>query len=115
MEGNEHLIRFKSQPSRGGVIENVTFRDIKVQNASNIFDVIMRWRMIGKQEEKAPELTKLRNILIERVNGTCRSLGRIEGDPDSPIEGMTIKDCHLDSQTQLIIKNATIRKIHCNF
>lgn len=115
MEGNEHLIRFKSQPSRGGVIENVTFRDIKVQNASNIFDVIMRWRMVGKQEEKAPELTKLRNILIERVNGACRSMGRIEGDPDSPIEGMTIKDCHLDSQTQLIIKNATIRKIHCNF
>jgi len=39
-------LRFKSQPSRGGTVENITFEDIIIKGARSIFDINMEWRMV---------------------------------------------------------------------
>ena len=40
-------IRFKSQPSRGGVVENITYKNIVLHGTREAFDMNMEWRMVG--------------------------------------------------------------------
>lgn len=114
LAGNEHFIRFKSQPSRGGVVSDVVFTDCKIDGASHVFDFLMTWRMVGPSEPVAPQRTRLSNILITRLSGSCRSIGRIQGDPDAPLGGITVSDCHLESPDALQVKFAKVDFRNCS-
>lgn len=45
--GNWAPIRFKSQPSRGGVVENITYQNLKLRNTKKAFEFNMAWRMVN--------------------------------------------------------------------
>jgi polygalacturonase len=55
-------VRFKSQPSRGGVVENITYENIKIIDARMAFDFNLEWRMVPPVAPPAPVLTKVRNV-----------------------------------------------------
>ena len=42
--GNWAPIRFKTQPSRSGVVENITYRDMKLHETKQAFEFNMEWR-----------------------------------------------------------------------
>ena len=107
--GNEGAVRIKSQPSRGGIIENVTFKNITLDNSSSFLDVNMAWRMKGNIAPDAVKKTKLRNIKIENVSGRCNNMGRIYGYEDDPITDFYLINCNVKSNSQLDIKNAKIK------
>jgi polygalacturonase len=98
-------IRFKSQPSRGGIVENITYRNIEIKNARSAFDFNMEWRMVNPAPPVEP-LTKVRNVKIINVSGNVGSAGVIHGLPGSPIEGITFDNCNLTARTGLRIENA---------
>ena len=102
---NAGSIRIKSQPSRGGVIENITFRDITLNNPRLVFDINMRWRMVPPIAPTADKLTELKNIQIINVKGTCRSMGEIKGYEQSPITGILFKNCDIKTEKNLILTN----------
>lgn len=101
LKGNEGVVRIKSQPSRGGYVRNVHFKDIKVENVGTLLDINMAWRMRPPLAPDAPEPTRLENITLERITGSCISAGRMKGTKRNPITGITFKNCRVKAQKPL--------------
>jgi polygalacturonase len=98
-------IRFKSQPSRGGVVENITYRDIELKDTRQAFEFNMEWRMVPPIAPPAKVLPVVRNVRIIDVSGTTASVGLIHGLKDSPIQGVTFENCHVRAKKGLVIEN----------
>jgi len=96
--GNWAPIRFKSQPSRGGVVENITYKDIVLHGTRQAFEMNMEWRMVGPRLPDSNPLPVMRNIRIINVTGDVMSVGNIHGLPGSPIQGVTFENCKIAAQ-----------------
>ena len=107
---NRAPVRFKSQPSRGGVVENVTFKDMTLNGCGTFIDANLVWRMVEDYEPFFPR-TVLRNIKVINVSGTARSVGTISGDPAAPVpEGTFIFDgCRIKADKGLMLSNVEQR------
>jgi len=107
---NWNPVRFKSQPGRGGIVENITFEDINIKKARNIFDIEMEWRMVPPLSPAYHPLTQLRNIHFKNITGTADTAGIIHGYKDAPFNNdtFTFENCHIKAKKGLDIKNANI-------
>jgi exo-poly-alpha-galacturonosidase len=108
-EENWAPIRFKSQPSRGGVVENITYRDIVIKDAKMVFDFNMAWRMVGNVKPPAKVLPVVKNVRIINISGHANSGGNITGLEESPIEHISFQNCNITVEKGLVIQyvNAT--------
>ena len=105
--GNFAPIRFKSQPSRGGVVENITYRNLKLEGTRQAFEFNLEWRMVQPIAPPAKVLPVVRNVKMINVSGTVNSGGVIHGLKDSPIQGLVFEDCHLIAERGLTVEYAT--------
>ncbi|HUD21209.1 MAG TPA: glycosyl hydrolase family 28 protein [Acidobacteriaceae bacterium] len=105
-DGNWAPIRFKSQPSRGGVVENITYKDIVVHATRQAFEMNMEWRMVGPRLPDSNPLPVMRNIKIINVTGDVRSVGNIHGLPGSPIQGVTFENCNITADSGFRLDHA---------
>lgn len=103
--GNWAPIRFKSQPSRGGVVENITYRDITLRNTEKAFEFNMAWRIRPPIKPPSDPLPVVRNINIINVSGTVKTVGDMHGLMESPIENVTFTNCEINAQTGFVIEN----------
>lgn len=105
-EDNQAPVRFKSQPSRGGVVEDITFKNMTLDNSGTFISANMIWRMVEDYPEYTPR-TVLRNIRVINVSGTAKSVGSIIGDPAAPIPEGTFKfeGCRMTVQKGLNLAN----------
>jgi polygalacturonase len=103
--GTGSAARIKSQPSRGGVIEDITWRDIQLDNARQAFDFNLEWRMVPPIAPPAKVLTVARNIRLINFSGTAQSGGVMHGLKGSPIQGVQFKNCNVTAQRGLILGN----------
>ncbi|HWB85326.1 MAG TPA: glycoside hydrolase family 28 protein [Bryobacteraceae bacterium] len=99
-------VRFKSQPSRGGVVENITYRNFQLQNVRRAFEFNMEWRMVPPIAPPAKVLPVVRNVKCINVSGTAHDVGLIHGLKDSPIDGVTFERCEIKADRGLVIENA---------
>jgi exo-poly-alpha-galacturonosidase len=97
-------IRFKSQPSRGGVVENIIYRDIELQGTRKAFEFNMEWRMVNPKPPSDP-LPVVRNVKIINVSGTTANVGDMHGLKDSPIRNVSFENCHIKAQRGFTIDN----------
>ncbi len=98
-------IRFKTQPSRGGVVENITYRNIKLDNTRKAFEFDMAWRMIDSKPATRA-LPIVRNIKIINVSGTADAVGNISGLEGSPIQGVQFENCNINAKKGFSIRYA---------
>jgi exo-poly-alpha-galacturonosidase len=98
-------IRFKSQPSRGGIVENITYRDILLQDTRKAFEFNMKWRMVPPLKPPSDPLPVVRNVNIINVSGKVQSVGDMHGLKDSPIQNVIFKNCKITAQKGFIIEN----------
>ncbi len=96
-------IRFKSQVTRGGIVENIVYRNIKINDVRGIFDFNLEWNAAPSSGERQP--TKVRNVYIINVTGNANSGGSIHGVPDSPITNILFQDCDLTATTGVRLTN----------
>ncbi len=100
-------IRFKSQPSRGGVVENITYRDIVLKNTRKAFEFNMAWRMVPPIKLPSDPLPVVRDVKIINVSGTVGKVGDMHGLEESPITNVTFKNCTINAKTGFIVENVT--------
>jgi len=98
-------IRFKTQPSRGGVVENITYRNIKLNNTRKAFEFDMAWRMINSGPA-AKVLPVVRNVKIINVSGTANAVGNMSGLEGSPIHGVQFQSCNIAAEKGFTIRYA---------
>jgi polygalacturonase len=97
-------IRFKSQPSRGGVVENITYRDIQLNDTRKAFEFNMAWRMVNPKPPSDP-LPVVRNVKIINVSGTTDLVGDMYGLADSPVRNVTFENCTIKATRGFTIGN----------
>ncbi|MBN2013502.1 glycoside hydrolase family 28 protein [candidate division KSB1 bacterium] len=98
-------IRFKSQPSRGGIVENITYRDITLENTRKAFEFNMSWRMVPPIKPPSDPLPIVRNVKIINVSGTVGQVGDMYGLKDSPIENVAFENCTILAKTGFKLEN----------
>lgn len=98
-------IRFKSQPSRGGIVENITFRDITLNNTRKAFEFNMEWRMVPPLKPPSDPLPVVRNISIINVSGNVQNIGDMHGLNDSPIENVVFQNCVITAKKGFTVEN----------
>lgn len=98
-------IRFKSQPSRGGVVENITYRDLVLKDTRQAFEFNMAWRMVPPLKPPSDPLPVVRNVQIINVTGTVDKAGFMRGLEESPIEKVIFKNCKIKAKTGFRLEN----------
>lgn len=100
-------IRFKSQPSRGGVVENITYRNITLNNTRKAFEFNMAWRMVPPIKPPSDPLPVVRDVKIINVSGTVDKVGDMYGLEESPIKNVTFENCVINAKTGFELENVT--------
>jgi len=96
VEGNEMSspeldrgIRFKTNAVRGGVIENVFVRDVRIGEVGSAIDIDLQYEE-GANGDFPPVV---RNIVVERLTvGRARYAFFIRGLDDAPVRGLVVRD-----------------------
>jgi hypothetical protein len=95
-------IRFKTQPSRSGVVEDITYSNITLNNTRVAVEFNLAWDMrISNGAAPAAVLPIVRDVHIVNVHGTVRDIGGITGLPGSPIENVVFENCDISAATNL--------------
>ncbi len=101
--GNWAPIRFKSNFTRGGIVENIVYRNIKIDNVRSIFDMNLNWTRASSSGPRMP--TIVRNVYVINVTGNASGGGGISGLPDSPITNILFQDCNFTSGSAVRLTN----------
>jgi polygalacturonase len=104
--GNWAPIRFKTQPSRGGVVENITYRDMKLHETRQAFEFNLEWRMVPPIAPPAKVLPVVRNVKIINVSGDVTSVGIIHGLTNSPIRDIYFENCQITAHKGFRLEHA---------
>ncbi len=98
-------IRFKSQDTRGGTVENIVYRNLKIANVRAVLNFNLNWGATSRSGPRMP--TTVKNIYIINVTGTATGGGAIVGLPDSPVTNILFRDCDLTCNTPVRLTNTT--------
>lgn len=104
--GNWAPIRFKTQPSRGGVVENITYRNIELRDVRQAVEFNLEWNMRINVAGDTRVPPTVRNVKLINLHGTVTSVGAMHGLTDSFIDGITFEKCDITAQRGLTIENA---------
>jgi len=99
-------IRFKTQPSRGGVVENITYRDMQLSGTRQAFEFNLEWRMVPPIAPPAKVLPIVRNVTLRNITGTVKSVGFMHGLTASPILNVKFQHCDITADKGFVIENA---------
>jgi exo-poly-alpha-galacturonosidase len=99
-------IRIKTQPSRGGVVEDITYRNIEIRDAKQAFEFDLEWNMRINVAGDTRVPPTVRNVKIINVHGTVGAVGKIHGLKDSFVDGVKFENCDIKAKTGLVIDNA---------
>ncbi|MBI5424145.1 MAG: glycoside hydrolase family 28 protein [Opitutae bacterium] len=106
-EGTDRVLRIKSRPDRGGIVENVwvenvTARDLKYEVAILNMDYSADPSAVAQQR---PPL--FRNITVRKVAATGVPVAvRITGMPASPVQNVVFEDCAIVSERGVLATHA---------
>jgi len=119
-ENTENGIRIKSQAGKGGVVENISYRDLTMKNVDPAITFTCYYMNNSAKdtapasvprENRAPvvgeKIPAYHDISISNLKATCeRSAGVISGLPESCISNVVFENVILSAKTGLTIHNA---------
>jgi polygalacturonase len=99
-DGTDAGVRIKTRRGRGGTVENITYRNMKLKNIQKQAITIDMFYDVGNNpgvDQSGEEgLPVIRNVTVENL--TCDGAQQaivIRGLPDSVIENVTLRDVHI--------------------
>jgi polygalacturonase len=123
-DGTDMGVRFKSDRTRGGVVEDVLYTDLVMKNVGQAIVLTSYYpeRTIPKPGEKAEaapvgETTPVwRNITVRNLTATAgtKAAGVIIGLPESPASGITLENVSIEAPAGLRIayaRDVTLRGV----
>ena len=107
-EGTDRAIRIKSRRGRGGVVENIYARDLKVKNMQREV-IILNMDYSSDRNQAANEKPPVfRNMEFENIDGAGAPTAiLIQGEPDSPIQNIRFRDMNIRSTKGVVANNVT--------
>jgi len=110
-ENTGTAIRIKSSRARGGIVEDVTYRDITMKNVDQAIYINLFYE--DKSDAKYPQpkpmtgLTpQVRNILISNIQCVnAKAAGEITGLPESSANTITLQNVHVTAWTGFALQD----------
>jgi len=102
---NAAPVRIKTNFTRGGVIENITYENITFNDIQRCYEINLEWSATSSSGDRMPPT--LRNVKIINCSGLADSAGVIHGLTDSLISNVTFENCHVRTYTGLMVDNVT--------
>ncbi len=114
-EGTDNGIRIKSSRDRGGgVVENVTYRDIRMKNVGVAITInLFYFDKAGQKERQSrpvtPQTPVVRNVQILNVTvDGARTAGEIIGLPEMPIESVLLDNVRVTAKSGMTVQDAKL-------
>jgi len=107
--GTDNGIRIKSMRGAGGLVENVRYTEITMNNVANPITLQLNYVDNNRPNFKGDprKIPAIRNVLIDHVAATgSLNAGKIIGLPDSPIQRVTLEDVTIIAETDLVIQDS---------
>jgi polygalacturonase len=111
-EDSDNAIRIKSARDRGGVVENITYRDLTIRNVKVAITInLFYFDKAGQKERAARPVTdatpvvrdvRVVNVAVEGAG----SAGEIVGLPEMPVSGVLLDNVRIKSKTGMTIQDA---------
>lgn len=115
-ENTENGLRIKSQAGKGGIVENIVYSDIKMNNVNPAITLTCVYANNSANDKNKPAVVEaaatenmplFRNITIRNVTATClKEAGIINGLPASCITNVVFENVHINASTGFVIRNA---------
>lgn len=109
LDGTDNGIRIKSMRGAGGLVENVRYTEIKMNNVAYAIYLDLNYVDNNRPDFKGdPAKTPaIQNILIDNVTiVNSKNAGKIVGLSDSPITAVTLRNVTLSAEKDFVIKDA---------
>ena len=114
-EDTDNGLRIKSRRERGGVVENISYIDIKMKNVHPAISIVGYYQLSTRdrypQNDKAQPMADttpvFRDIRIANVTATSTTeAGLIVGLPESPAENIVLENVHITAPEGLTFAHA---------
>lgn len=103
-------LRIKSDRSRGGVVEDISYRDITMRNVKIPINITAYYPKIPKEDSAQPLTARTpvyRDIRIVNLTATGPAgAGFIVGLPESPVTDVVLENVRISAATGLTVRNA---------
>lgn len=94
--GSMPLVRLKLRPDTPQTYENLTFRDITLDNSRGTLFEVKPWRQYADLKGQPAPRSFVRNIVVSKITGRTGSLGEIRGNRGQTTFGdILVADCDL--------------------
>ena len=110
-DGTANGLWIKSRRGKGGIVENISYRDINMKNVDPAVMFTCYYRTNTQKDAALPldSTTPIyRNIRISNLTANCRnSAGTIIGLPESPVTNVVLENVRIAAGTTgFVLKNA---------
>jgi unsaturated rhamnogalacturonyl hydrolase len=108
----DRAIRFKSNAVRGGVVENIFVRDVKV---GTVADAALQIDFLYEEGSSGPHKPVVRNLVIENMTvENAKRVLDIKGFPGAEISGVRIHNSHFKGITGTdTIQEGDVKLVDC--
>lgn len=91
-------LRFKNNAVRGGILENVFMRNVKIGQVS---EAVLTIDLLYEEGAKGPFKPVVRNVLMENITSSASPrVMFIRGFPGAIVENIRLRDCTFNSVTE---------------
>jgi polygalacturonase len=111
-DGADNGIRIKSTRDRGGVVENIVYRDINMKNVGLAITInLFYFDKAGQKERKAKPVTATTPIVrhAQIINVTvdgAKTAGEIIGLPEMPVADVLLDHVRITAQSGMVVQDA---------
>jgi alpha-L-rhamnosidase len=97
------VLKLKLRPDTEQHYENITARNITVDNPTAQLVVIQSWRQFFDLEGKPAPSQYVTNVTLENITGTLLDFGRVEGPEKCTVQNVTFKDINIALKNPVVV------------
>lgn len=101
-------LRLKTAPGRGGIVEDITYRNITFTDMLYCIVINMKWGTAGWPNNQYPPeaIPVFKDITIKDVTGSGKCAGLLQGLEESPLKNIVFQNVKITAETGLRVHNA---------
>ncbi|MBD2211911.1 glycoside hydrolase family 28 protein [Nostoc linckia FACHB-104] len=111
--GTKNGLRIKSLRGKGGIVENIIYRNIQMQDVSQDITFTSYYPKIPQQDKRQPITGNTPSFHDISINNLVakggKNAGIIVGLPEKPLFNIALNNINIVAQTGIFVRNATIK------
>lgn len=105
--GTTNGLRIKSEPGLGGLIQNVSYRNITLTNVPNPLIIDLAYAL-NPNNSYPTDVPQVSGLTIDQLTATgAKGAGSLVGLAAAPIQNLTLSNFTISAKTGLVLQNAT--------